>query len=223
MFNCQQLYVYFSSHAHATGIFFATANINLRIDCKTITRPVAQVKNQGSPAASQQSQVDIQGATVPDTSVRRPSMARTASGSGTIGNQRIPSNAEVMAFVAFNTFTAFDHSRPEERNGFVRYLEDVRKALVVESHEGSLIVTVQCSSLQILEELWKDYETGHLNEMAQKFLVTEELLKAFGPIEVRLTTTIEVEEYRACQEFFVQQSREFYRIDVSPSSILEMF
>ena len=149
-------------------------------------------------------------------------MITTVSESGTIGNQRIPSKEEVINFIALHSFTAFDHSRPEERSGYVRYLEDVRNVLVVGSHEGSLIVTVQCSSLQILEELWEDYETGHLNEMAQKFLVTEELLKAFGPIEVKLTTTIEEEEYRACQEFFLQQSREFYRIDVSPSSILEI-
>ena len=149
-------------------------------------------------------------------------MATTASESGAVGNERIPSENEVLRFIAFKSFTKFDVSRPEERNGFVRYLEDVRKALVVGNHEGSLIVTVQCSSLQILEELWEDYETGHLNEKAQKFLVTEELLKAFAPIKVKLTTTIEEEEYRACQEFFLQQSREFYRIDVSPSSILEM-
>ena len=221
VFNCRQL-VYFSSHAHPTGIFFTTANINLRLDCETITRPVAQEKDEGKPAASQQFQANIQGATVPDTSIRTPAMATTSYGSGTIRNQRFPSKEEVLAFIALNSFSAFDVSRPEERNRYIRYLEDLRKVLVVSSHEGSLIVTVQCSSLQILEELWEDYKTGHLNEMAQKFLVTEELLKAFGPIEVKLTTTIEEEEYRACQEFFLQQSSEFYRIDVSPSSILEM-
>ena len=209
-------------HIQLNFFFFTIANINLRLDCKTITRPVAQEKDEGKPAASQQFQTDIHGTTVPDTSIRTPAMATTSYGSGTIGNQRIPSKEEVFTFIAFNSFPSFDVSRPEERSGFVRYLEDVRKALVVGNHEGSLIVTVRCSSLQILEELWKDYQTGHLNEMAQKFLVTEELLKAFGPIEVKLTTTIEEEEYRACQEFFLQQSREFYRIDVSPSSILEM-
>lgn len=170
---------------------------------------VAQEKDEGKPAASQQFQTDIHGATVPDTSIRTPAMATTASESGTIGNERIPSENEVLRFIAFKAFPKFDVSCPEERSRFVLYLEDVRKALVVGNHEGSLIVTVRCSSLQILEELWKDYQTGHLNEMAQKFLVTEELLKAFGPIDVKLTTTIEEEEYRACQEFFLQQSREF--------------
>ena len=42
---------------------------------------------------------------------------------------------------------------------------------------GSLVITVSCSSLEVLEALWKDYRTGHLNEVVQVTLVRAEVLK----------------------------------------------
>ncbi|XP_068717389.1 uncharacterized protein, partial [Montipora capricornis] len=87
-------------------------------------------------------------------------------------------------------------------NEFVLYLERVHKAVVVGVKSGSLVITVEVSSLQSLEDLWEDYSFGHVNKMAQKFLVTKELLEEFGLLEVKLTTFIAEEEYRACQEYF---------------------
>lgn len=191
------------------NFFLATANIHIWLDCETITRPGAQGKDQETPGASNQFQADTRGAIAPDGSNRRPAMAATHSERGIIRNERIPSKDEIFRFIAFRSFSSFDVSRQEERNGFVRYLEDVRRALFVDHYLGSLIVTVRCSSEQILDELWIAYETGDLNEMAQTCLVTEDLLKAFGLIEVKLTTTIEEEEYRACKNFFSQQLGEF--------------
>ena len=76
----------------------------------------------------------------------------------------------------------------------------MRKAVIVDVATGSLMVTIECSSLDILEGLWKDYSAGRLNEMAQRFLVTEEILDEFALDKVKLTTTIKKEEYRACQD-----------------------
>ena len=92
----------------------------------------------------------------------------------------------------------------EELSLFVQFLERIHKVLVADVHLRCLIVTVRCSSLQILDELWADYRTGHLNEMAQKYLVTKEILKKFGLIELKLMTTIVEEEYRACRQYFLQ-------------------
>ena len=79
-------------------------------------------------------------------------------------------------------------------------MEKVRKVLIVGAKQGGLIITVECNSLEILDGLWEDYCKGHVKEMAQKYLVTEEVLKEFGLTEVKLTTTILKEEYRACRE-----------------------
>ena len=81
--------------------------------------------------------------------------------------------------------------------------------LIVDAQPGSLIITVKCTSLEILEELWNDYCTGRLNKMAQKFLVTADILMALGLTAVKLTTTILVEEYSACREYFLQRLGEY--------------
>ncbi|XP_068740287.1 uncharacterized protein [Montipora capricornis] len=107
-----------------------------------------------------------------------------------------------MNTITLRTLQGLDLSIPEQRNEFINYLERVHKALIVGGKSGSLVITVEVSSLQSLEDLWEDYSSGHLNKMAQKFLVTKELLEKFGLFEVKLTTFIAEEEYRACQEYF---------------------
>ena len=120
----------------------------------------------------------------------------------------IPSAQEVMNSIAHKYFRVVDPSNPEELNGFVRFLSDVRKVLVLDAESGSLIVIVLCSSLKVLDALWYDYCTGHLNDMAQKYLVTKDVFKEFDLTELKLTTTIQGEEYIAARKFFQQGSGE---------------
>ena len=61
-----------------------------------------------------------------------------------------------------------------------------------------------CSSPHILDELWRDYCTGHLTEVAQKYLVTEDILKDLGLDSVQLTLTINEEEYRAYRKHLLR-------------------
>ena len=121
------------------------------------------------------------------------------------GSQGTSSTQEVINLIALKYFQVNDLSTQEELNGFIEYMEKVRNVIIVDAKSGSLIITVECSSVQILDELWEDYFTGHLNEMAQKFLVTEEILKELGLIAIKLTTTISREEYRACREYLLQR------------------
>ena len=65
----------------------------------------------------------------------------------------------------------------EAMSEFLNYMERIRNVLVVDKGTGSLILTLECSSLQILDGLWEDYRSGHLNEVVQKLLVTEEVLQ----------------------------------------------
>ena len=41
---------------------------------------------------------------------------------------------------------------------------------------GCLVITVKCESLIILEELWRDYLSGHLGKVVQNCFVTEKIL-----------------------------------------------
>ena len=120
----------------------------------------------------------------------------------------VPSTQQVLNLAAFKYLQTIDPSKPEDMNGFVQYLKEVRKVLIVDTKQGSLIITVECSSLEILDKLWFDYCTGYLNEMAQKYLVTEEILNELGLSSVKLTSTILGEEYITCRNYFLRLSGE---------------
>ena len=179
-----------------------TARVRLRIDCETISGPGPQ----GGPTsevevASQEDKtgLPLQGMSmVPMTSHKRKA------------DTRFPTEQQILNLAASKYLEKVDDpSKPEDINGLVHYLQEVRKVLILDIQSGSLIITVECRSLEILDELWYDYCNGVLNKMVQKFLVTEEVLKELGVVEVKLTTTILEEDYRACREYFLQHSGEF--------------
>lgn len=106
----------------------------------------------------------------------------------------------------------------EDFNGFARYMKEVREAIVLtvdDGMPGSLIITVECGSLEILNDLWQDYCTGNLGRVVQKYLVTEDVLKDLGLTELKLTTTINGSDYMDCQKYFTQG-----RYDLHDTSII---
>ena len=89
----------------------------------------------------------------------------------------------------------------EEHNEFMEYVEKMR-LIITGTSAGSLVITVKCESLMILEELWTDYSSGHLGEVVQNCFVTEKILKELNLAELRLKTTMDIEDYNACKMFF---------------------
>ena len=91
----------------------------------------------------------------------------------------------------------------EEIENFLRYLEAMR-AVITDVDRGSVIITVICTSLEILESLWAECNTGHMDEVAQKLLITNDVIREFG--DVKITVTILEEEYKACRAYFLHLS-----------------
>ena len=95
------------------------------------------------------------------------------------------------------------------RDSFYKLFEYLKSKVGVDVHDyrlGSLIVTVSCSSLEVLEELWEEYRTGHLNEMVQATLVSAEVLEKLELSEVKLRTIISEEDYLSYKEFLKNRS-----------------
>ena len=206
-------------------LFPLTVKIRMRIDCETIPDPhppletseTVVIASQGTQACgdelvvtgtSEGTSEDTQDTQMVVTGVKRKAVEPVASAglplAGRTESAEEGGSQGVMNFIARKYFQTVDTTKPEELNGFLRFLTDVRKVLVLDAQSGSLILTALCSSLEILDALWYDYCTGHLNDMAQKYLVTKDVLKEFGLTELKLTTTIQGEEYMAARKFFLQ-------------------
>lgn len=172
---------------------------------QTVAKAGPQKETTSAVSALVESKEDVQRVAVVSCSSGTP-REEVSSGSGRedVESGAIPSPQDVLSLISSKYLRKLDPSTPEEFNGFLDYMERMRKAVIVDVATGSLIVTIECGSLGILEGLWKDYITGRLNEMAQRFLVTEEILEELGLAEVKLTTTIKEEEYRACHELLAK-------------------
>ena len=133
----------------------------------------------------------------------RASAASTASGIVSYSQEEYLKafEREIFLSIVKNYLRTTPPQSPEEHIRFMVYTQKMR-LIITGVAEGSLVITVKCESLMILEELWTDYSSGHLGEVVQNCFVTEKILKELNLAELRLKTTIDIEEYNACKAFF---------------------
>ena len=93
--------------------------------------------------------------------------------------------------------------------GLIEHIKESYNLALKSVGVGSLEITFQCPSLESLESLWSDYQCGHLNNIAERYLVTDDIKKKLNVKNVRLTTTIEEANYRNCKTILMEKSREF--------------
>ena len=107
-------------------------------------------------------------------------------------------------------YTLCPTNQPHEgMNGFLKHLVDFYNATVKDLKLGCLEITVQCPLLESLESLWNDYCSGHLNEVAERYLVTDEMKRKLDLETVQLKTTIKEENYLMCKRALMEMSGEF--------------
>ena len=104
------------------------------------------------------------------------------------------------------------HRKVTTPDGVSALIEHIHKTydLALESvGVGSLEITFRCPTLESLEHLWSDYQSGYLNEIAEKYLVTNDIKEKLNLESVRLKTTIEDENYRNCRKILMEKSCKF--------------
>ena len=115
-----------------------------------------------------------------------------------------PLKEKVLCLIAMNYLDTTPPQSMDEHNKFQEYLQKM-KILITGVSVGSLVITVKCKSLVSLEELWEDYSRGFLDEMVQDCFVTKKILKELNLAELKLKTTIDVEEYNAYKLYFLEK------------------
>ena len=137
-----------------------------------------------------------------------PSVDIEIGGHSAVGEDgaRLP-ETEVQQAMAKFTIVYLDNVNPKSEADFKRFfshLQKIRQLIIGEVQPGSLLITVRCTSLEILENLWQAYKSGELNEAAERYLITDELLKEYELREFKFITVIDEEEYRRCKEELTQ-------------------
>ena len=185
--------------------FFLTVQVRMQLDCEIVPARQHQAEIVKIVKTSQAPQLLSQ---CPTTSQSESCSQPQQNDGLTTGDRPVQSQRDfittqdVLNRIAVRYLDVVPPTH-EALSEFLVYMERVRNVLVVDKGTGSLILTLECSSLQILDGLWEDYRSGHLNEVVQKLLVTEELLQEFGLVGVKMTTTILEEEYLACRKYFL--------------------
>ena len=186
------------------------ALLRIKIDCEANSGPGLQQEATvmiGQPQEPQE--VVKEGAVASVTSSQSQVSNTTVSLSGNVGNG-IPSPQQILSLIASKYLNNLNPSTPEDFNSFMLYMKQMREVIVVDCKPGSLIITVECGSLKILEELWQDYCTGNLGRVVQECLVTDDILKELGLSEIKLITTIDEKDYKDCQKYLAGCRYELY-------------
>ena len=92
---------------------------------------------------------------------------------------------------------------------FLEFLERAYNVSRVALNKGSLIISLNCKTLKGLDQLWNDYLSGHLNKVAERYLVTEEMKTKLNLRKINLKTTIEEDNYLNCRKVFLESSGEY--------------
>ena len=115
-----------------------------------------------------------------------------------------PLKKKVLCLIAMNYLDTTPPQSRDERSEFQKYLQEM-KVLITGVSVGSLVITVKCNSLKSLEKLWQDYLCGLLDKMVGDCFVTEKILKELNLAELKLKTTMDIEEYNACKLSFLKK------------------
>ena len=95
---------------------------------------------------------------------------------------------------------------------FLEFLKEAYKVFRRALNKGSLIISLNCKTLKGLDQLWKDYLSGHLNKVAERYLVTDEMKTKVNLRKINLKTTIEEQNYLKCRKVLLESSGEYQRL-----------
>ena len=92
---------------------------------------------------------------------------------------------------------------------FLKHLDQTYNVSCVTFNLGSLIISLECKTLKGLDKLWNDYLSGHLNKVANKHLVADEMMRNLSLKTINLKTTIDMENYLHCRKILAESSGEY--------------
>ena len=109
---------------------------------------------------------------------------------------------EVQNYLKFHDHSGDSHGRAME--SFTKHLIEVYRVHLVTVGAGSVIIILDCLTLDSLEHLWSDYLAGDLDKVADRYLVTGQMKEKLKLEASILKTTIEKKNYLNCKKALVE-------------------
>ena len=118
---------------------------------------------------------------------------------------------QVLMFEASVFLKSRSHSGVKKTSlgDFFEFLEKAYNVILVALNKGSLIISLNCKTLKGLDQLWRDYLSGHLNKVAERYLVTDKMKMKLNLRKINLKTTIEEQNYLNCRKVLLESSGEY--------------
>ena len=117
-----------------------------------------------------------------------------------------------MLSVQVETYVeVYDHPTDKLKGlgALAKFITETYKVFIKHADVGSLIIILNCQTIESLELLWNDSLSGHLDKVAERYLVTSEMKKRLNLETVNLKTTIEEENYLNCRKALTGCSGEY--------------
>ena len=104
-----------------------------------------------------------------------------------------------------------DHStdKLKEVGALNKFITENYRLLFKYAVVGSLVIVLNCQRIESLEHLWNDFLSGHLDKVAERYLVTDEMKERLNLDTINLKTTVEEENYLTCRKALVDCSGEY--------------
>ena len=110
----------------------------------------------------------------------------------------------VMNYEKFN-LDGSNHGA-EGLQSFINHLITTYEVVLDSVKKGSVVIILDCPTLESLELLWSDYHSGHLERVAERYLISAEIKKKLNLETICLKTSIEKESYLNCSRALMKLS-----------------
>ena len=113
---------------------------------------------------------------------------------------------QIQAYVKSHNLSSAELERVP---ALIEHMKEVYKVALVSVNVSSLEIILHCPTLESLEHLWSDYLCGYLEEVAERYLVTDEMRRKLNLETVRLKAIIEKENYLMSRKALMEMSGKF--------------
>ena len=123
-----------------------------------------------------------------------------------LGKEKKEAMEEISTLItqAYDKFNIHSRGGVESFKSLTDHLIAAYDVRLISVRKGSIVIILECPTLESLEHLWGDYCSGHLDKVAEGYLVRDEIKEKLNLETICLETTIDEENYLNCKKALME-------------------